>query len=34
MSGRFINWEYTTNGFFQWAGQLTGGPFNIIKMAV
>jgi predicted acyltransferase len=34
MSGRFINWEYTTNGFFQWAGQLTGGPFNIIIMAV
>src|SRR5450432_2797129 len=34
MSGRFINWEYSTNAFFQWLGQLTGDPFNIIVMAV
>src|SRR5664279_2450514 len=28
MSGKFINWQYTTNGFFQWLGQLTGNPFG------
>lgn len=34
MSGRFINWEYTTNGFFQWLGELVGNPYNIVVMAV
>jgi predicted acyltransferase len=34
MSGRFINWEYTTNGFFQWLGQLIGNPFNAVVMAI
>ncbi len=34
MSGRFINWDYTTKGFFQWLDQLTGDPFNIVIMAV
>ena len=34
MSGRFINWEYTTNGFFQWLGQLVGDPFNDVIMAI
>lgn len=34
MSGRFINWEYTTNGFFQWLGQLVGDPFNVVVMAI
>ncbi len=34
MSGRFINWEYTTNGFFQWLGQLVGNPFNVVIMAI
>jgi predicted acyltransferase len=34
MSGRFINWEYTTNGFFQWLGQLIGDPFNIVIIAI
>jgi len=33
MSGRFINWIYTTNGFFQWLGQLVGNPFNVVVMA-
>lgn len=28
MSGRFINWGYTNNAFFQWLGQLVGEPFN------
>jgi predicted acyltransferase len=34
MSGRFINWEYTTNGFFQWLGQLVGDPFDVVVMAI
>jgi predicted acyltransferase len=32
MSGRFINWEYATRGFFQWVGQLVGNPYNIVVM--
>ena len=34
MSGQFINWDYATNGFFKWAGQLMGNPFNAVVMAV
>jgi len=34
MSGRFINWEYSTNGFFQWLGQLVGDPYNVVVMAI
>ncbi len=34
MSGHFINWEYTTNGFFQWLGQLIGDPFNAVILAI
>lgn len=34
MSGRFINWEYTTEGFFKWLGQLVGDPWNIVVMAI
>ncbi|WP_423146603.1 acyltransferase family protein [Rubrolithibacter danxiaensis] len=34
ISGRFIDWEYTTNGFFRWLGQLVGDPFNAVVMAV
>src|SRR5580704_7461622 len=33
ISGHFINWEYTTNGFFKWVGQLVGDPWNIVVMA-
>jgi len=33
MSGRFINWEYATNGFFKWLGQWIGDPFNAVVMA-
>ena len=33
ISGRFIDWNYTTNGFFQWVGQLVGNPFGIVFMA-
>ncbi len=34
MSGAFINWTYTTNGFFQWVGQLIGDPYNAVVMAI
>jgi predicted acyltransferase len=34
MSGLFIDWEYTTNGFFKWLGQLVGNPYNIVAMAI
>ncbi len=34
MSGRFINWEYTTEGFFKWLGQLIADPFGAVAMAV
>ena len=33
ISGRFIDWNYSTNGFFQWVGQLVGNPFGIVFMA-
>lgn len=34
LSGHFINWEYTTNGFFKWLGQLAGNPYNAVIMAI
>jgi predicted acyltransferase len=34
MSGQFINWEYSTNAFFHWLGQLVGDPFNAVVMAI
>jgi len=34
MSGKFIDWGYTTNGFFKWLGQLIGDPYNIVVMAI
>ncbi|MDE3214015.1 MAG: DUF5009 domain-containing protein, partial [Bacteroidota bacterium] len=34
MSGRFINWTYSTNGFFEWLGQWIGNPFNAVIMAI
>jgi predicted acyltransferase len=34
ISGHFIKWQYTTNGFFGWIGQLVGDPYNIVVMAV
>ena len=34
MSGAFINWAYTTNGFFQWLGELTGNPYNAVVLAI
>ena len=32
MSGRFINWEYTTRGLFEWLGQIVGEPYNAVVM--
>jgi predicted acyltransferase len=32
ISGHFINWSYSTNGFFQWVGQLIGNPYNDVAM--
>lgn len=34
MSGKFINWNYTTEAFFKWLGQLAGSPYNIVVMAI
>ncbi|MFI5153860.1 MAG: acyltransferase family protein [Chitinophagales bacterium] len=34
MSGHFINWEYTTNGFFKWLGQLFSEPSRFVVMAI
>jgi predicted acyltransferase len=34
ISGRFIDWEYTTNGFFKWFFQLVGDPWNLFFGAV
>jgi predicted acyltransferase len=33
LSGHFIDWEYSTNGFFKWLGQLTGEPYKGVVMA-
>ncbi|HYK46991.1 MAG TPA: DUF5009 domain-containing protein [Parafilimonas sp.] len=34
MSGRFINWEYSTTAFFGWLGQLFSNPWNAVIMAI
>jgi predicted acyltransferase len=34
MSGRFINWEYATKGFFQWLGDLTVVEYQLVVMAI
>lgn len=34
MSGRFINWSYTTKAVFGWLGQLAGEPFGAVVMAI
>lgn len=34
MSGHFINWEYTTNGFFHWVGQLLSDPVSAVALAI
>lgn len=32
MSGRFINWSYSTKAFLGWFGQLFGDPYNMVAM--
>ena len=34
MSGRFINWGYTTKATLGWLGQLAGDPWNAVVMAI
>ena len=34
LSGHFIKWNYTNNGFFQWLFQLVGNPYNIVVAAI
>jgi len=34
ISGQFIKWEYTTEGFFNWLFQLVGNPYNVVVGAV
>jgi len=34
LSGHFIDWEYATNGFFQWLGQWVGDPYNAVVLAI
>ncbi|MDB5003906.1 MAG: hypothetical protein JWQ34_2131 [Mucilaginibacter sp.] len=34
MSGKFINWEYTTKGFFNWLFHIVGDPYNVVVGAV
>jgi len=34
MSGRFLEWGYSTHAFLGWLGQLTGNPFNAVVMAI
>lgn len=34
LSGHFINWEYTTNGFFKWLVQWVGNPYGAVVMAI
>ncbi len=34
MSGKFINWTYTTKGFFQWLGELTPVAYQLVVMSI
>jgi predicted acyltransferase len=34
LSGRFINWRYSTDAFFGWVGTLAGNPFGAVLLAV
>jgi predicted acyltransferase len=34
ISGKFINWNYTTKGFFQWLADWTGEPYNAVMLAI
>jgi predicted acyltransferase len=34
ISSKFINWDYTTTGFFGWLGDWVGNPYNIVVIAI
>lgn len=34
ISGKFIDWEFTADAFFNWLGQLTGEPYSILVLAI
>ncbi len=34
MSGHFIDWEFATNAFFGWLGQLLSDPWNAVLLAI
>ncbi len=34
ISGKFINWKYTTNGFFQWLIDWVGEPYNLVALSL
>src|SRR6201996_995419 len=34
ISGRFIDWEYATKGFFNWLIQWVGDPYNLVVGAI
>ncbi|MBV9988647.1 MAG: DUF5009 domain-containing protein [Chitinophagaceae bacterium] len=34
ISGKFINWNYTTKGFFQWLSDWIGSPYNAVVVAI
>ncbi len=34
ISGHFIDWGYTNNGFLQWLFQLVGNPYNVVVMGI
>jgi len=34
ISGKFINWKYTTNGFFQWLIEWVGEPYNLVVLSL
>jgi predicted acyltransferase len=34
MAWRFMNWEYTANGFFKWLIQLTGKPYDAVVLSL
>ena len=34
LSGQFINWDYSTNAFFHWLGQLASNPYDAVILSV
>ncbi len=34
ISGKFINWKYTTTGFFQWLLDWVGEPYNLVLLSL